>query len=503
MGKVLDPSQYEVVGPAPAPALGGGRVLDPERFEVLGEVAAPGASGSKPSALQAAGLGAFQGVTFGFGDEAAAGIRALVDSKDIRNVPAAYRKNRDEERAKFHEAQEAHPWAYGAAQVGGGVLTAPLSLPVRGAGLAANAARAGFSGILAGAGSSEADTIEGVAADAAKGGLVAAGTGALLGAASQRFTRGAQGRVDKRLFNDIGTKATKRTRDKMFEREGDIIETASKRGWNDIARDPEALKEAATTAKVETGKSIGDLYARVDEATPGIPLAKVMRALHKVEQEYNANPSLGAQAAGERVAKQIEVLREKWKGLPAVRGVPQVPAAEVNAFKSSLQEGAFRTADIAPKIAVRAERAAARAVKDVLEEHVGDVMPDALPQLRALNREFGSLAEITKAASERTRLAAFSPTGLRDIAGKSVDALALMSSIGSGNPLPYIASKWGIPLGGAVVRKTDVLAAQLVAAAQKGSIPAKLAQKAIEEGIPRGFVEELSAATVQPEQQTR
>lgn len=85
-------------------------------------------------------LGAAQGATFGFADEAAAGVNRLLDpliSKlsgesatdetlrqqgfDVQNIEPSYEQELQRTRAQFNEAEERSPWLYGGAQIAGSI----------------------------------------------------------------------------------------------------------------------------------------------------------------------------------------------------------------------------------------------------------------------------------------------------------------------------------------------------------------------------------------------
>lgn len=95
----------------------------------------PGVSG-----WEAAGRGALQGLSLGFGDELYGAGAGAVDF--LKGEGFNYSTNRDEARAANDRAREAHPGAYLAGEIGGGV-----ALPFGAAGLAA---RGGAAGLAAG-----------------------------------------------------------------------------------------------------------------------------------------------------------------------------------------------------------------------------------------------------------------------------------------------------------------------------------------------------------------
>lgn len=144
-----------------------------------------------PSELKSLGRGAWQGATFGFGDERAGFVDALagqgrrllgrvkegrVFASPMEEVPALladYRTGRDERRATNDAARAANPKSFLVGEVAGGMV-------VPGGGAAKSGARvlrAALQGTAAGIGTSDADLTQGDAG----GALVDAGIGTVLG----------------------------------------------------------------------------------------------------------------------------------------------------------------------------------------------------------------------------------------------------------------------------------------------------------------------------------
>lgn len=120
-------------------------------------------------------MGAAQGLTFGFGDEIAAGVQGLIPGGD--DYETALRKRRRD----FANAQADNPNAYVAGDVGGSVAGAliPGGAAVRGAGLLS---RVGRGAALGGAGGALRGAGDGTDAESrASGALRGGATGAALG----------------------------------------------------------------------------------------------------------------------------------------------------------------------------------------------------------------------------------------------------------------------------------------------------------------------------------
>jgi hypothetical protein len=116
----------------------------------------------KPGALESVARGAVQGATMGFADEISGAIESLLSGK-------SYEQARDESRANFKAANDAHPWLSLAGNVVGSVPTALLP----GGGVAKLATAGAISGI----GGSEAKDAAGVLSDAATGAVIGGGLG--------------------------------------------------------------------------------------------------------------------------------------------------------------------------------------------------------------------------------------------------------------------------------------------------------------------------------------
>lgn len=173
-------------------ALGSPSASFDDRFSGEGDDARPSLEDGLVSRAEAMGrptrtesllTGIADGVTFGFADEAAAGINAAVDYLS-GNAPdgfsGAYDKRLEGGRRQMRDAQAINPGTYLAGQIAGGVATAPV-LPggtgIRG-GMKAGAAYGALSGL--GSGEGIEDRAIGAGIGAATGGAVGAVVPALI-----------------------------------------------------------------------------------------------------------------------------------------------------------------------------------------------------------------------------------------------------------------------------------------------------------------------------------
>lgn len=145
------------------------------------------------------GLG--QGVSFGFADEIAGGLEALLSEK-------TYEQARNESRRAYADAQKANPITYGAGEIGGAIGTA--FVPGLGALNAAKGARAAtvigkgaLQGAITSAGLSEADNAKDLAIDTAIG----AGVGGAAGAAGKYVLDPALDFVSKGVVQPLARQA--------------------------------------------------------------------------------------------------------------------------------------------------------------------------------------------------------------------------------------------------------------------------------------------------------
>jgi len=136
-----------------------------------------------PGKLESAALGALQGASFGFADEAEAGLRSAVQDKTYDDLIREIRQ-------RYSAAENENPLSFTAGQLAGGVAVpmGGVGVAAKGAGTVAKLANLAKAGAVAGAatslGTREDDKLSLQAAeDALKGGVVGAATAATLGSA--------------------------------------------------------------------------------------------------------------------------------------------------------------------------------------------------------------------------------------------------------------------------------------------------------------------------------
>lgn len=186
------------------------------------------------SPLQSAGLGAVQGASLGFADEAEGAAKALYNLPgNKKSLPELYKEYRDIARNRYDAAQNENPKSYMAGNLTGGIATAVVP------GLGElNLAKAAGVGALSGLGSSKADLTEGNL----KGAAIDTGVGAGIGAAGYGVLKGL---TPENLSNNAAIRATKALGGKPAE---DITPgaTALKEGTLPIFGGSKATLDAAT-----------------------------------------------------------------------------------------------------------------------------------------------------------------------------------------------------------------------------------------------------------------
>lgn len=513
----FDPDVYLASRTAAADTapLGNGNV-QPKGFDPDAYLAAKAPAEPQPDrgALNAAGQGALQGVSFGFWDEAASALKALAEGRETgRGGPSfgeRYRKNVGEERAQLHAAQEQHPIASTLGQVGGGVATSLIpgvGLASLGRGFAANAARGAGAGILTGAGESEAKDVSGVVSDAAKGGLVGGAVGGIGGTLIEKGMAGAQGRVDKRLVQDItGGRATAAGK-AVYRNEDLVVATAKKFGLDPEASDPAALVKAAREALKEAGGAHGEAFKAIDSSSLGVRVADTKRAVRGVLGELQSPSDAPVR---KQVESYLAAIDDRWGD------AKRIPLQDLNKEIGKLEKVGFAGADLSPAAGKQLKRSLADALDGVLERRLEEVKDlggkiarsslaqregfkgmatasEAAQALPDLNRDYRGLKLIMRAAEDRAGLpeASKAAGGLRNAVGKAVDASLLFT-----HPLGFAAKKIADTAGPALVNATDKALAQLVAASQRGQVTAQLIQQAIQAGVPRGLASRFTAGVV-------
>lgn len=341
--------------------------LDLEPVEPLKDESSTGADALR---------GAAQGLTFGFSDEALAALQAAKEvatsEKTLKDLPALYRQFQEIEQQKVAQARESSPYAFTAAEIGGGILPA---LFTGGATAAASGARAAATGAKAATGF--LPSVMGAAkAGAAYGALSAAGTtekpieetgefvgevgkgalaggtiGGVLGAAGVGIRKAAEGLEDSSMFRQskvayerakrglgfTGEKATEKqvgikepraalalekqilnTRSTLGKRIDDVLEAAEKTG-KVIGGDAPSINAALDIQSVIQSKPgifgrelIDDISAKADQLAEGTLSPKEANNLRRIIRDKFAKISEKGDVETSEVLDRVKnTLQEK------------------------------------------------------------------------------------------------------------------------------------------------------------------------------------------------
>lgn len=459
-------------------------------------------------ALNAFALGATQGGSAGFFDEAASGLKALAEAKDLRELGKRYRDERGRERESIHEAEDKHGIAFGA----GGLAGAAASAAIPGAGLGglARAAGGGAKGAAAigaaygaatGAGTSEEDSIGGTLLDAGKGALLGGATagllakgGELVGKGISKLAGGAEERIIQRDLGALTKGAPKGMRDKLVgvagDRTKDVAAFVRETGLDKLSKDPKDALAVVKAARQEAGKFFGQIDDAVEQAVGGIAPDTITQALDKVAADFRKQGNVAGLRAVDRIAKSAPEVLDK-PGL--------IPVSQFRGFASNAADVAFEAGGTAPKLAKRVERQVTGALGQVLREHIAqaaELSPEVAklaPELPRMTTVFGIAKDLERPLAYRVQSSQYPTTGLRDIAMKASNLPALVFG-GPKALAAKLALEHGLP---AVANRGDRI---LMALAKTGAPTAAIMQTATKLGIPTAVAERIAAmgSSLQP-----
>lgn len=342
------------------------------------------------------GRGITQGATLGFGDELEGLIQAALPvSGDAPSFFERYRKAREGARRENVAAQQAHGTAYLGGNIAGGLLPAVAASVAAPAGVASRIAQGvGFGG-AAGAGTSTAEDLGGLASDvgvgAALGGALA-GTGEVAG---KVLKKAAQAIGQKFLSNTAGRIAARKALSPEAVEAG--YETGAIRPWRTIQGAADRL-EAARDA---IGLKIGNVLREAEKA--GVQAPDAVNLASELEAVGNAIKSKSFNAA--HYEPYLRVASDLVDKAAAKGG--NISLTEAEALKSSLQglaKQAYKalpgttpsgTAQAYEGIAQRFRSATERAL-----ESQKSLAPQAAEAFVPLKQQYGPLNEAFQRAAE-------------------------------------------------------------------------------------------------------
>lgn len=424
-------------------------------------------------------------------DEAAAGLESLVS-------PRSYRDLVTEQRSRNQMAQEDAPFEAGLVRTAAGLPGGGAIL--KGAqGAAQVAARLGGMGLVEGAGHSEATD----AGDIAKDAVVNAGVNAAVGGGISRLTRGAPGRVDRRVVQNVvrGEEggATKTTLGKrvssmagddgaadFFGRHPQLKGTLAITAAGSPARAVKAVDATATKIKGQ----LDPVYEAIQKSQGGFDAADIDSSIRLLTAEAKDAGDMGAVNA---IAKWRKSLVDTYGQDGEIIPGTKLSASALRTMRNRVGDVAFAGDPTAsPTLRQSASGKIHKALNTAIEA-AGQRAGVDVSSLATNNRDMSFALTMKEALADRAAKGAGGRTSLfMNILGAS----GVGGAVASGNldavamaGLGYAGLKAGMPLA----RAADYQLAKLVKAAQGGSTAAQLGQLAVEMGLSRAAGEEIAA----------
>lgn len=494
-----------------------------ERLRKIKEANAPGIGESVVR-------GAAQGLTFGFADEIAAGLHSIGDKR-------TYREIRDDIRRQDAAASEANPIAYGVADVLGSlapaVVTGGASVGARAGTSAIRAGVAGAAeGALAGTGYSEADTIEGVLADAAKGAAIGGVTGAVAGKLTDNAIAGAESKATQQFAQEIGAGADPTFRKRFLGQsdklaKGDATAEAAQahalfqgdKEMSKLLKSPHAKDAAAASEIVDHVKSrldermgkVGPIYKKLDNEAGQVPMGDVVnwmddaidavRGQHGKEALAEALTEVRGNFVKVELAKAAKagMITEATDDVADQIAKLSVPHQDVRQWVTGLlDEKLHKMGSLSETERFTLANEAHKVADNFLKAHleaVAQAAPSLAPdvaRLRELNKEIAIYAGAKQLFQHKVTKGLMRQTAWQEAASSRMNQIAgVVGAMTSGSPigaLQAIGVSEGIKRGIQGARKLDRIAtaalAKVVRAAREGNQTAQLVQKAIEVGVP-------------------
>jgi len=441
------------------------------------------APAEEPGIGESLARGAFQGVTFGFGDELSGLVRSLVNG-------TGYQEERDAARKANASASEANPIAYGGAELAGG-LAAPIpglgALKVGGK-IATAAAHGAIAGGLGGLGGSEADLTKGdfhqAASDTISNALLGGAIGAVTGKAGQLLegagarseeqaikalaggeskTSGAAWQKTKRMVNNPETKNILHEQVNVEGKTTSLERVAGK--------SPDAIADVVDAQTARINDEIRPIYAKSDQKNGGVSLrdyighldeqikatetlppseARVYRSAidelkqNAMEQWGQRNPDLHP-ALGSEQARQSPEVRDAIMKQFDVR----IPSEDVRAEATALQKIGFKTVDpLNPGLQTQVKRDMGNMVRDFVNEHVMKTLGgEDHSRLLTLNKRMNAWLGVGTVAAARAEKEAAGRVSLTGAGHKLLGHGSLLGagiSLAHGN-IPAAAASYLLP----------------------------------------------------------
>jgi hypothetical protein len=466
---------------------------------------------------EAIGSGVIQGATLGFSDELEGVARRAKDVL-LGRTGKTYSEYRNESRAMDAGTREAHPVAYGAGEVGGGLAT--MLIPGAAVGAGAGAGRAAVNaakvGAVAGAGNSEADLTEGEVGKFAKDVGTSAAVSGAIGGATSKLVRGSPTRVDERLVSNISRgPAGGAAKDKLYknvvakagEEFEDLNEVLSRNPGVKASLVLNAANNPAKSAKIVTrvidrvDGELSPMYRQID-AGPA-PMSAVALQNRLIELQHGLKEA-GNTGMADVVEKFENHLAKHYGDGDAIKDGARLTASALRRLKGEVGEIAFK-GDAPGNTPFRtlAQQKIYGAINETIEEAAAATPGVSVERMRLLNKDASTLIAVRDALADR---------GVKDKSGRTslFQIMAATSMAGGGFASGGIdgavlgaVTAAGMKAAQPVARGIDFNLAKLVTAARNGSTNAQLGQMAIELGLSRAAADEIQrrgigALTQQP-----
>jgi hypothetical protein len=423
------------------------------------------AESAQPSSLEAAARGAAQGLTLGHADEIAGGLEHLATGKP-------YDQARDESRANFRAAKEAHP-------VVTGVTEAAASTPAyvaASAGLGPVAGPAAV-GAIQGEGNSDAPLLSGdTAKEAALGGAVGAVTGKVgemvsgalnpseLAATAEEQAAKAAG-ANSADFRRLGADKIRQAGRTLLD--NDVLSPAAS---------TDAMAERVAGLNDEASKTIGAILKR---AEGGFDVQSAIRDLDAVRWHFPEDPAVLAKVDAAKEMLRKTAIRGAGDVAGGIENAPEkltLPFDEANRVKTYLQQKGINWNTDQASQAV--DKSIAGTVRRSVDAQLENATPSA-EDMRAFHeakKTFGATENLEDFLGKRSsREFGRSPLSVSDIGAAAVSGHPVAGPTvwklfrQYGNQNMALVADWLAKNGAAVAGQLGKWGPRLVAAAQGGA----------------------------------
>lgn len=411
--------------------------------------------GASMDPLNAAAIGASQGLTLGYADELAGGVEAVLGKgaealgySEPQSWRDRYVTGRDAQREMVHRAETDQPLAYHGADIAGSVVSPVTKIlgPTKGLSTAANLGKATLGGAITAAGGSSADLTKGPAEAEKFAGDVGMGAGLGLGVQALSAPIGyVAGKLSPENLSQMAEqRAVKATLGqnkkgiKELVKTGKLQETGRDLLSEDAAGGPavgyfsnaEDILPKVQAKKDYYGKAIGDVGKSIDQVSTGAVNSENIVAT--LNQELASIPPL-PKNAGVISALKKEIDYYKTKGPMSFED------AQIHKGQYVFKPTDTTTQTLGQDITNKARSAVGTEMEDAAKRLATD--PSISPEVRdklalyeQLKKKYGSFATADKYGQER----AISDLSNRFVSpsDQGLGAAATVAAAASGGAMP-------------------------------------------------------------------